>query len=193
MAWAVALPSSLNFHCNPQFEIAMQSTFPPRVLVIDDNPAIHEDFRTILCPDSRTNASLEEAEAELFGTTAPSQAQPTFELDCASQGQEGLEKLHQAMGEGRPYALAFVDGTMPPGWDGVETIGHLWKAYPELQVVICTAFSDYSWQEIIRRVGQSDSLLILKKPFDTVEVLQMAHAMTRKWQLGQEAARTLAG
>ena len=76
---------------------------------------------------------------------------------------------------------------MPPGWDGVETIVHLWQAHPELQVVICTAYSDYTWEEIVARVGQSDSLVILKKPFDSVEVLQLAHAMTRKWELNMQA------
>jgi two-component system, sensor histidine kinase and response regulator len=70
---------------------------------------------------------------------------------------------------------------MPPGWDGVETIMNLWKAYSDLQVVICTAYSDYSWEQIIERVGQSDSLVILKKPFDAIEAIQLAHAMTKKW------------
>ena len=76
---------------------------------------------------------------------------------------------------------------MPPGWDGVETIAKVWQTYPDLQIVICTAYSDYSWEEIVKRVGQSDSLVILKKPFDNVEVLQLAHAMTRKWSLNQQA------
>ena len=95
--------------------------------------------------------------------------------------------VKQAATEGRPFALAFVDGRMPPGWDGVETIVHIWRAHPELQIVICTAYSDYSWEQIIARVGESDSLVILKKPFDAVEVQQLAHAMTRKWKLNQEA------
>jgi signal transduction histidine kinase len=75
---------------------------------------------------------------------------------------------------------------MPPGWDGVETIAHIWKCNPEVQMVICTAYSDYSWEEIVDRVGRSDSLLILKKPFDSVEVLQMAQALTCKWELSNE-------
>jgi DNA-binding NarL/FixJ family response regulator len=75
--------------------------------------------------------------------------------------------------------LAFVDGRMPPGWDGIETIRHLWQECPDIQVVLCTAYSDYSWQDIRRVLGESDSLLILKKPFDNVEVLQLSHALTR--------------
>ncbi|PYJ04510.1 MAG: hypothetical protein DME25_09830, partial [Verrucomicrobia bacterium] len=97
----------------------------------------------------------------------------------------------QANAASQPYALAFIDGRMPPGWDGVETITHIWQAYPELQVVICTAYADYSWEEIIKRVGQSDNLVILKKPFDNVEVIQLAHAMTRKWLLNQQARQKM--
>lgn len=159
-----------------------------RILVIDDNPAIHDDFKKILCP--KTGASVvDELEASLFGIDAgqPRPMQTHFEVDSAHQGQEGLARVEQAIREGRPYALAFVDGRMPPGWDGVETIVHLWNCYPELQVVICTAYSDYSWEEVMQRVGQSDNLVILKKPFDTVEVLQLSHALTRKWVLNREA------
>jgi CheY-like chemotaxis protein len=88
--------------------------------------------------------------------------------------------------------MAFVDVRMPPGWDGLETIGHLWRAQPDLQVVICTAYSDFSWDDIRRRLGQVDNLLILKKPFDNVEVLQLVHALTGQWTLAQQARLRLA-
>ncbi len=161
-------------------------TIPLRILVIDDNAAIHEDFRKILCPN-KTPSTVDDMEASLFGGEATVIVQTAFEMDSAYQGQEALVNVEQALAENRPYAMAFVDGRMPPGWDGVETIVHLWKACPELQVVICTAYSDYSWEQIIERVGQSDSLVILKKPFDAVEVIQLAHAMTKKWSLNLQA------
>jgi signal transduction histidine kinase len=110
-----------------------------------------------------------------------------FEIDSAHQGQDGLELIRSSLKQGRPYAMAFVDVRMPPGWDGVETIGRIWQDYPELQVVVCTAYSDYSWEEMIEKLGQSDRLVILKKPFDNVEVLQLANALTEKWRLYQEA------
>ena len=156
-----------------------------RILIIDDNTAIHDDFRKILCPDV-TSSAVDELEASLFDSEAAPTVASAFEVDSAYQGREGLVKVEQALVENRPYALAFVDGRMPPGWDGVETIAHLWKANLDLQVVICTAYPDYSWEQIIERVGQSDSLVILKKPFDAIEVLQMAHAMTKKWTLNRQ-------
>ena len=162
----------------------------PRILIIDDNPSIHDDFRKILCPDEALS-TVDELEANLFDSEIVREVNTGFEMDSAHQGQEALVKVQQALTDQRPYSMAFVDGRMPPGWDGVETIVHLWKAYPELQVVICTAYSDYSWEQIIQRVGQSDSLVILKKPFDAIEVIQLAHAMTKKWSLNLQArART---
>jgi two-component system cell cycle sensor histidine kinase/response regulator CckA len=159
-----------------------------RLLVIDDNAAIHEDIRKILAPAKADSPSIEDEEALLFGEVAKEASTTTsFDIDSALQGQEGLELVRKSLAEGRPYALAFVDVRMPPGWDGVETIGRIWEIYPELQVVICTAYSDYSWDDITGRFGHSDSILILKKPFDNIEVQQMAHALTKKWFLTQQA------
>ncbi|PYI44233.1 MAG: hypothetical protein DMC57_03095, partial [Verrucomicrobia bacterium] len=157
-----------------------------RILIIDDNPSIHEDFRKILGPaDAKLAEELDATEASLFGDHAGSSSAQNFRIDSAFQGQEGLEKVRAACAEGAPYAVAFVDVRMPPGWDGIETISRIWKEFPDLQIVICTAYSDYSWDEIAKSVGNTDKMLVLKKPFDNVEVLQMAHALSKKWQLTQ--------
>ncbi len=151
-----------------------------RILVIDDNPRIHEDIRKILCPAAAIHDLASDA-AAIFGEAPVATELSNFEMDSALQGREGLALVERALAEQRPYSLAFVDVRMPPGWDGIETIQHLWRCHPELQVVICTAYSDHSWDEIIRKLGKTDNLLILKKPFDNVEVLQLAHALTKKW------------
>ena len=157
-----------------------------RILVIDDNPSIHEDFQKIFAKARHNRNDLVEMETALFGSGTGPSITPEFEIDCAFQGSEALEMVLRAKSEGCPYAVVFVDGRMPPGWDGVETIRHLWRECPELQVVLCTAYADYSWQQIRHELGENDSLLILKKPFDNVEVLQLAHALTRKWELNRE-------
>jgi DNA-binding NtrC family response regulator len=151
-----------------------------RILVIDDNPAIHEDFRKILCRDRTMSSKLEAQEAELFGTSAPLGDQSEFEIDSAFQGEAGLARVYHAIQEGRPYELAFVDVRMPPGWDGIQVTPKLWVADPYLPVVICTAYSDYSWEEMFARIGTSDRTFILKKPFDREEVLQLAHTLTAR-------------
>jgi diguanylate cyclase len=160
------------------------------VLVIDDNASIHEDFRKILTSAEDCGAELDAAEALLFGGRAPAnEPQPDYELKFASQGQQGTEYVKAARASGKPFALAFVDMRMPPGWDGVETVDHLWAADPDLQVVICSAHSDYQWKDLAQRFGRTDKLLVLKKPFDPVEVLQCASALTRKW-LHERALRS---
>ena len=116
----------------------------------------------------------------------------SFELDSAYQGQEGFEMVKGALAENRPYALAFVDVRMPPGWDGIETIARIWEVDPELQIVVCTAYADYSWEAMRAKVGQPDSLLVLKKPFDNIEVQQLAHALTKKWLLNFQARLQMA-
>ena len=51
--------------------------------------------------------------------------------------------------------MAFVDVRMPPGWDGVETITRIWEVDPDLQIVVCTAYADYSWEELRSKVDAS--------------------------------------
>jgi diguanylate cyclase (GGDEF)-like protein/PAS domain S-box-containing protein len=130
---------------------------------------------------------LDAEEALLFGPQAVATSL-RFEMDSAYQGAEALEKVQISLAKGVPYAMAFLDMRMPPGWDGVETVERLWQADPRLQVVFCTAYSDYSWKEILQRLEVRDRLLILKKPFDPIEVYQFANALTTKWTMTEQAA-----
>ena len=174
---------------------------PPdcRILVVDDNPAIHEDFDKILAPKhSATASALGAAETLLFGSPSsgafpsPKIQDSIFTLSHAMQGQDGLTLVEKSIAEGRPYSVAFIDMRMPPGWDGLQTAERIIRVDPAIQVVICTAYSDYSWDEIRARLQRPDGLLILKKPFDVVEVLQIAHNLTRKWELTREIAAVMA-
>jgi len=156
-------------------------TLNRRVLVIDDNAAIHEDFRKVLNGTTVGDEDvLDLLESEILGGS-PASAIPQFELDVAFQGEEGVNKALAAVQNGRPFALAFVDMRMPPGWDGLKTIEHLWQADPSLQVVICSAHSDYEWNEVVARLNYSDKLLVLRKPFEPIEVQQCASALCQKW------------
>ena len=159
------------------------------ILLIDDMPSIHEDFHRILAA-TPASSELDDAEAALFGQAAspPSPSSCGFELDSAYQGLEGVAKVEAAVQAGRPYAMAFVDMRMPPGLDGVETIERLWRIDPLVQIVICTAYSDYPWEEVLARLDVRDRLLILKKPFDMIEVSQLARTLTAKWELARQAA-----
>src|SRR5579863_3630074 len=153
-----------------------------RILIVDDNRAIHKDFRKILL-GPELDENLQDLESTLFGKAAPvRQATSDFKLDSAYQGAEALALVQRSHDDRQPYSVAFVDMRMPPGWDGLETIERLWGADPEIQIVICSAYSDHDWQDLIARLGKSDKLLILKKPFERIEVLQCAHALAAKWR-----------
>jgi signal transduction histidine kinase len=175
-----ALTSSLLLPLSPP------SVPHPRILIVDDARAIHDDFRKILVPRPDNHEVVDDFEIDVLGAVPKKTVRRTFEIDSAFQGQEALARVQQSLREGQPYAMAFVDVRMPPGWDGLETITRIWEVYPDLQVVICSAYSDYSWDEMIAAVGQTDRLVILKKPFDVVEVLQLANALVAKWQLQQQ-------
>ncbi len=152
-----------------------------RVLVIDDQESIQEDFQKILGRRQAATQGLRSARSAFFGEEKQQDDEPHFELSMASQGLEGVALAKRFFAEGHPFALAFVDVRMPPGIDGLHTIKELWQHDSQMQVVICTAYSDYSLDEITTELGHSDRLLILKKPFDPVEVRQLACALTEKW------------
>lgn len=158
-----------------------------RILVIDDMETVRCDFRKILTPEV-PNPQIACDDALLFGT-APSQQPPrrTFDVDTVTMGETGLKYVQAAVKQQRPYSVAFVDMRMPPGWDGITTIEQLWLADPDLQIVICTAYSDHTWTDIVNRLGEGDQLLIVKKPFDAIEISQAALALSSKWSMTQEA------
>src|ERR1044071_8685865 len=115
-----------------------------KILIVDDNPDIHRDFIDILTPKTQNNEAriLEELIFQSENKNEISSL-PSFHFDTAIQGEEGIERVKDAIEKGEPYALAFVDVRMPPGLDGIETIKEIWKLSPDIQTVICTAFSDY--------------------------------------------------
>jgi len=153
-----------------------------RILIIDDSEAIHLDFRRILCPEHRMDRNeLDLLEEALFGgdtSRPPPSAEPEFEVDSAFQGQEGVAKVQQSLEEGRPYDLVFLDYRMPPGWNGVQTLRHLRKLAPSWWVVLCSAYSDYSWEAIIQEFGESSQLKELRKPFNGQHLRQLALTLT---------------
>lgn len=165
-----------------------------RILVVDDNAQIHADFRKLLGRRADLRADFEGLEDALFGPSEKaSTAGEYFDVSCASQGQEGHQLVLSAYAAGEPFAVAFVDMRMPPGWDGLETVSRILEDEPHIQLVICTAYSDHSWEEIVQTIGITDRVLVLKKPFDPIEARQLALSLTEKWtairRLAQQMSR----
>lgn len=164
-------------------------TFNNRILIVDDNPSIHADFKKILEGNEQNGTA--NAFNLFMGTEPSANSLLNYELTSAYQGQEAVDLARTALHKEEPFALAFVDMRMPPGWDGLQTIQNLWQVDPQLQVVICTAYSDHSWRDIQDELGRTDKLLMLKKPFDSAEVSQLAVALTEKWKLRSELESAL--
>ena len=163
-----------------------------RILTIDDNASIHEDYRKVLL-QREANAQLNAAESILFDNTPEPNPNPLpeYQIDSAFQGEQGLELVKKSLANNTPYAVAFVDVRMPPGWDGIETVQRIWEVAPDLPVVLCTAHSDYSWDEIRTKLDRTDQLLILKKPFDPIELQQVAAAQVARSHLQMISQRTM--
>ena len=157
-----------------------------RILIIDDNKAIHDDFKSILDPDKHKDDELDHLTSTLFGEEKPPSEKNSFHVESAYQGQQGLEMIKDAIRRDKPFSVAFVDMRMPPGWDGLETIRNIWKVDSLIEIVLATAYSDYSWPEIHNQLDQNNQLIILKKPFDDIEVRQLAHSLCQRRHLADQ-------
>jgi anti-anti-sigma regulatory factor len=163
-----------------------------RILVVDDSEESHHAYAAVLTTAVRSG-ELDQL-ADLLFEDAPAGApaqRPTsqFEMHRATQGQEGAEMVRESLANQRPYALAFVDMRMPPGWDGVRTTREIWAIDPRVEIVICTAYMDHEESDILTLGEATDQLLFLRKPFAGLEVAQMARSLTRKWSLRDSSER----
>lgn len=163
---------------------------PRRLLVIDDQQEIHDTFARIFRPSGDRDQALDEFESRFLVNAAapavvkpPPRWSPTYELTHAFDGRAGVDLVRESLEIGRRYSVAFVDMRMPLGWDGLETTERIWQIDPSIQVVICTAHSDHRWDEVLERLGYNDRLLLIKKPFETDEVRQLALALGEKSHL----------
>ena len=161
-----------------------------RILIIDDTESIHTDFENILAAPEANSTEMSTLEAKLFGIDQQEEQLKSFELSHAYQGLDGVNMVQQAIDQHQPFALAFVDARMPPGIDGIETIFKLWEIDPEINIVLCSAYTDHTWSSIVERFGDTDKLLVLKKPFEIIEVQQMTNALCKKWNLQIQARRS---
>lgn len=160
-----------------------------RILIVDDNHSIHDDFRKILACESDGH-ELEDLENEIFGRREAAHEE-AFMVDSAFQGLEGLSAIERAKKHGHPYSVAFVDVRMPPGLDGIETAERILRADRDINVVLCTAYSDHSTQDMLNRFGRTDRVTMLKKPFDVSEVTLAAVSLSERWNRELEKNRIM--
>ncbi|MBN1865166.1 MAG: response regulator [Victivallales bacterium] len=168
------------------------------ILVIDDQKDLRERLAQFISSSGKkkeTDKILDNIRGRLGADEDPGQAphgrqEVYYDVDSAASGEEGLQMILKAIELGTPYALVFLDVRMPTGWDGLHTLDKILSADSKTQIVICTAYSDFSWEEILERVGIRDNLLILKKPFENMEIAQLALALTEKYNSEERIRQT---
>ena len=167
--------------------------FNRRILVIDDDKEIWRAYRDVLLPMDSDDAPGNKMARLLdpAAVAADSGSSPCFEMFFAPQGQEGFAMVEAGVRDNASYAVAFIDIRMPPGWDGMKTAAAIRSLDPNIEIVIVTAFSDHTQDEIVKVVGAPDKLLFLRKPFDADELKQIAISLVEKWNIGrrEEAQR----
>ena len=160
-----------------------------RVLVVDDDPAVQDAYRQVLDPPPAAPgiSVLDELRTQLFlagGSPAllakPPQRPRTFGVTYCSGAEAAVAAVRAANAADQPFAVIFLDMRMPPGPDGLWAAQRIREVDPQVEIVICTAYSDVDPLEIGRRVPPADKLFYLQKPFHPHEVRQMATALGEK-------------
>jgi diguanylate cyclase (GGDEF)-like protein len=173
---------------------ALDSTAPVRILIADDEPGIRDSYRDILQPPSTRPASnsLAEMRARLFGgrpETLP--ATEHFDLTLCAGAEEAVNAVKEAVAEGAPYSIVFLDMRMPPGPDGLWAAVRIRELDRRVEIVVVTAYSDIDPEEIGRQVPPANNLFFLQKPFHAQEIRQMARALGHRRQ-AEDRIRQLA-
>ena len=157
-----------------------------RVLIVDDQEEIHQDFEEMLTP-GLAEASTDDL-AEAFASEVDESFLPDFELLHARSGAEAYETIKRGLETVHPIAAAYIDIRMPPGMDGIETTRRIRKIDRNIEIVLMTAYTDKSLSEIVREMDLLHKLLYIRKPFAREEIQQITLSLAEKWNVESELA-----
>ena len=149
-----------------------------KILIVDDSKDMHQLIEfTLEDIEIESDSSRHNEEGKEYRTEV--------EIISSFQGEEGYHKVQQSIEDNEPYSVAIVDMHMPPGWDGIQTIEKIREIDHNIQIVICSAFADTTWEDISERLGAKDRYLFISKPFDPMELKQMITALANKWSINR--------
>ncbi len=157
-----------------------------RVLIVDDQKEIHDDFIEML-KSQRSDAWADKL-AAAFVTEEDQSFFPELELLHARSGEEACDIVKLGKERTRPIAVAYIDIRMPPGIDGIETIRRVREVDRDVEIVIMTAYTDRSLPEIVRSVEPLHKALYIRKPFAREEIQQITLSLVAKWNVERELA-----
>jgi CheY-like chemotaxis protein len=116
-----------------------QSARSASILVVDDEPDVADLFRQRFRHEARHG---------------------TYVMHFAASGAEALDRL---AGEIQPTLIAVLTDISMPGMDGLELLAEIKQRFPNLPVMIVTAYGDH---ERRRRASELGAIEFLPKPVD---------------------------
>lgn len=155
-----------------------------RVLVVDDQREIHQDFEEMLTPG--LTGSLTDDLAEAFAPEVDESFLPKFQLLHARGGSEAYDIVKAAIETDDPIAVAYIDIRMPPGMDGIETTRRIRTVDTNIEIVLMSAYTDKSLGEIVHEMQLLHKLLYIRKPFAREEIQQITLSLAEKWNVESE-------
>ena len=166
-----------------------------RVLIVDDQREIHDDFTEMLRPTPAQRPADDDL-AAAFVDEEETPVLPQFELLHATTGEQAYDIIANGKEWNLPIAVTYMDIRMPPGIDGIETIRRLRAIDRDVEIVIMTAYADRPLSEIVQDMELLHKLLYIRKPFMHEEIQQITLSLVGKWNVERELAenrRRLAG
>jgi CheY-like chemotaxis protein len=109
------------------------------ILVVDDEPDVADLFRQHFRREVR---------------------QGIYVLHFAASGEQALERL---AGEIEPQLIVILSDINMPGMDGLSLLGEIKARFPDLPVMMVTAYGD---DERRRRAGELGAAEFITKPVD---------------------------
>lgn len=112
-----------------------------RILVVDDDTMIVEEYLRCLGGDldpDLSGSTLGGLEKVLFGEETADSDGARFEVHSCNQGAAAVDLVRQAVSDGNPFAIVFLDIRMPPGIDGIEAGKQIRGIDPNVNIVVVT-------------------------------------------------------
>ena len=156
-----------------------------RILVIDDEQKVLDAFVSVFSSQNNTQHKILEfiLPEQSVDNIRPLGSRRSFQFNTALQGEAGFLKIKQSLSQKHPYSVVFIDMRMPPGWNGQQTVRAIREIDPHIQIVIVTAYSDISIEEVLMGFSGTERLLLLKKPFCADEIYQLADSLSMRWTI----------
>ena len=144
-----------------------------RVLVADDEPDVLDAYRQILTEADVAEdlTAFRQLRAKLFskdstdGPAAKRMSGAHFEPVFCNGAEPAVDAVKAALAADRPFAVVFLDMRMPPGPDGIWAASRIREIDPEIEIVVCTAYSDVDPGDMGAIVPPEEKLSYLQKPF----------------------------